>query len=621
MYRKNIGRNICVLGFLLFNVVIISFPLQETGFLESDHPFAEILRGQGLNYKKKSTPIDVPKLTKDSIQDFGTSINIRNRRSSYYVPGWADTRWFFRKNVTIDATKVSDDLNNFPVLIDLYDSDLQQDAQASGNDIFFTNSTAHILDHEVELYERVYNSTHAHLVTWVKANLSSSQDTILSMYYGNPNSIIQENPQGVWDANYVGVWHLSESSGSTKDSTSEGLDGTPQGGVTQGVGGQIANGYDFDGSNDYIDLGTTNSLYGISPYVTVSAWIYPSSATQLDDARVIETPHYTLYNVDTGTDLRFLAETDSTYAYSRTTYVKEEWTYFVGVFNGSETKIYKNGILADSDSLVGSLSTSSGQSYIGGRPTEKWWSGEIDEVRISSTVRSAGWVSTEFNNQDDPVSFYSVGKKECSSNYWAFNTYKYRKQITIDSSKVSADLTNFPVLLDLYDTDLNDPMKVQADGDDLLFTTTSGEKLDYEIELFERDFNDTYAKLVAWVRIPTLSATTDTVIKMYYGNPLIENQENPSRVWNSNYKAVYHLDDEPTGSIYDVLDSTPNKNHGIANDTDTANSLVDTQIGQGLIIDGSYHITADHSPSGPWSAAPTRSVRRPRWPWRDVSYP
>ena len=32
------------------------------------------------------------------------------------------------------------------------------------------------------------------------------------MYYGNPYvDVPSEDPAGVWDANYVGVWHLHES--------------------------------------------------------------------------------------------------------------------------------------------------------------------------------------------------------------------------------------------------------------------------------------------------------------------------------------------------------------------------------------------------------------------------
>ena len=38
---------------------------------------------------------------------------------------------------------------------------------------------------------------------------------------------------------------------------------------------------------------------------------------------------------------------------------------------------------------------------------------------------------------------------------------------------------------------------------------------------------------------------------MYYGNPTIANQENPTGVWDDNYAFVQHLNDDPTGTIYD----------------------------------------------------------------------
>ncbi len=36
----------------------------------------------------------------------------------------------------------------------------------------------------------------------------------------------------------------------------------------------------------------------------------------------------------------------------------------------------------------------------------------LDEVRVSNTVRSAGWIRTEYNNQNAPASFYSVGPEQ-----------------------------------------------------------------------------------------------------------------------------------------------------------------------------------------------------------------
>ena len=55
----------------------------------------------------------------------------------------------------------------------------------------------------------------------------------------------------MWDSSYVGVWHLSESSGNAQDSTYYETDGSPLGGVTQGSTGQISGAYDFDGTSPY----------------------------------------------------------------------------------------------------------------------------------------------------------------------------------------------------------------------------------------------------------------------------------------------------------------------------------------------------------------------------------
>jgi hypothetical protein len=36
----------------------------------------------------------------------------------------------------------------------------------------------------------------------------------------------------------------------------------------------------------------------------------------------------------------------------------------------------------------------------------------LDEVRIATVARSAGWIATERNNQNAPTTFYAVGPEE-----------------------------------------------------------------------------------------------------------------------------------------------------------------------------------------------------------------
>jgi len=120
------------------------------------------------------------------------------------------------------------------------------------------------------------------------------------------------------------------------------------------------------------------------------------------------------------------------------------------------------------------------------------------------------------------------------ANWW--NTdWQYRKQLIINHTKVASDLVDFPVLVNLTDADL--AVKAQIYGDDIVFADSDGQKLDHEIEFY----NGTSGMLIAWVKIPNLSSTTDTTVYMYYGNAEALNQEKSEQVWDSNFMMTQHF--------------------------------------------------------------------------------
>jgi len=175
---------------------------------------------------------------------------------------WWDIDWQYRKEITIDYTKVDGDLNNFPILINITDNDLKDDAQNYGDDIAFTDKNGNQLSHEIELF----NGSSGDLVCWVNVTqLSSSVDTVLYMYYGNSVCVNQENVSGVWDSGYVMVQHLDESPLNDVvghfDSTFYNNDGIAvnfggvSGSTTDAVG--LIDGADeFDGSDDFVKIET-----------------------------------------------------------------------------------------------------------------------------------------------------------------------------------------------------------------------------------------------------------------------------------------------------------------------------------------------------------------------------
>lgn len=155
--------------------------------------------------------------------------------------------------------------------------------------------------------------------------------------------------------------------------------------------------------------------------------------------------------------------------------------------------------------------------------------------------------------------------------------WQYRKQITLNASLVEATLANFTVLINLVDPDLK--KHARADGYDILFTLADGvTKLSHEIEYY----NDTTGKLVAWVKFPNLDNVTDTAIYMYYGNANSFDQQNVTGAWDSNYQAIWHLAEVPTGAYEDIKDSTSNNNNGTTEGSVNAIRAVDAKFGKGL---------------------------------------
>jgi hypothetical protein len=70
--------------------------------------------------------------------------------------------------------------------------------------------------------------------------------------------------------------------------------------------------------------------------------------------------------------------------------------------------------------------------------------------------------------------------------------------------------------------------------------------------------------LIAWVKIPELSSTTDTDIYMYFGDPG-ENNTNDTDVWDSNFVGVWHKNDLTTSTIKDSTSNALNGTKGSTN--------------------------------------------------------
>jgi len=340
-----------------------------------------------------------------------------------------DEGWLYRKQVVVNHSLVVGDLVDFPVLVSVVDSDLVVHAQFDGDDVLFMDGVgvASRLLHEIEFFD----GSSGELVAWVNlTSLSSTVDTILYMYYGNPSCNSQQFPKKVWDNGYCGVWHLAD----LKDSTSNDNDGTNHG--TNPITGKIGDARDFEkSSSEYIDWGDmpepANNEISTG---TFEMWVKPDELNCVPiskfDSRIEPDKSSYFLSLTSDGKIYYRADSGTWYPDHRLiiTVTNEafittgNWQHVAAVVDLSvqNMDLYYNGQEKNSTKTVeGSpplyfydiaLSEQSGR-----HPHENgvnFYEGIIDEIRISKICRSSSWISTEYNNQNDPSSFLSFGLEE-----------------------------------------------------------------------------------------------------------------------------------------------------------------------------------------------------------------
>jgi hypothetical protein len=581
-----------------------------------------------------------------------TEYNNQSNPSSFYRVGSSSCflgGFSCNRKITVPQANVSGstDLSNFPLLIKT-DNDCKLRTVANGGsvqnsngwDIIFTDSGGTTqLAHELVSYDAVTGD----LVVWVKIpTLSATSDTDIYMYYGKSDMTCDpSNPAGVWDSNYKGVWHLDETSGTHFDSTTNDNDGTAQGGVNQNATGKIGGADDFDGSNDYVDIGqpANGSLdFMMDSDFCMSAWFKADSATHnMTIVGQRRQSSIALGTFESSADKIYFRIDDSAYHYSDNGITIGDWyqvalcyDYVSGTTGNSY--MYVNGVAQSTNPTNTYDAIDSGvpdQWQIGDErrwcPTcgsvgpDELFDGIIDEVRMSNTVRSAGWFTTSYENQRDPSSFYQMSNDTCGGQF-GFN-FTYCKKVTVDYTQVSGstDLSDFPLLVNITSNDLKSVAnggRVESDqGDDIIFRTSGCAKLEHEIESYDA----TTGTLVAWVKITTLSASADTEVYMYYGDSSVEcPTENPTAVWDSSYVGVFHLKEDPAGTAPQMRDSTGNGYHASNAGGLISSDQISGKIGGALEFDNasddyvtvpqSLNITGNAVTAEAWVYSPDWSV-------------
>lgn len=166
----------------------------------------------------------------------------------------------------------------------------------------------------------------------------------------------------------------------------------------------------------------------------------------------------------------------------------------------------------------------------------------------------------------------------------AQSSYNYERPITIRHTQIpNTNQTNLPVLISgtysYLATTNNGGNVTNSNGYDIIFTLDAAGT---NILPFEQEsYSASTGAVNYWVKVPTLSHTTDTIIYLFYGNSSItSDQSNRAGTWDSNYVGVWHL---PNGTTLSAIDSTSNGHNG----TISGATATSGEIGGGADFSGS----------------------------------
>lgn len=359
----------------------------------------------------------------------------------------------YRRKITISNTNVDAILSNFPILIkisassgtgstDITDIFTELTGDANRKKIAITTS-----DGTTQCYVEIERFGFANSLAWfwVKVpSVAAASVTELYIYYdvaqsdnttyvGDTTDAVTHN---VWDANFVSVWHLHNATTSTvKDSTLNGHDGTKYAvGNPNEVAGKIGKCQEFVG-NDEADSDITvtdHSDFDLQSDFTLESILYCDAFGDAGDndnyvCRILnkdDNPGGRSWNycirgeadgANVGKQMFFYDVPNNTRVLATNPISITTWTATAISFNNTTSlySFYEDGIVNGSATLnITPLNNGGNVTIGGGEAPSIWvhdWDGKLDELRVSSTVRSAAWIkATYYSNWDELVLYGAV---------------------------------------------------------------------------------------------------------------------------------------------------------------------------------------------------------------------
>jgi biopolymer transport protein ExbB len=278
---------------------------------------------------------------------------------------WWKDEWTTRKKITLISP--SGEVTDAPVLIRLHSGNLDfLSANDDGSDLRLVAADDKT---ELKFHVEKWDGANQLALVWVKVPKLSAQ-TEMFLYYGNESATSAADPKGTYDASSA-IYHFAEREGNPQDSGPNSLHAQSS---AQHVPASFANGgAGFNGSQG-ITLPAMDARNGYS----FAVWVKPSSL----DGVLFQSDGMTA-SLEAGI---LKVKSGRASVVSGTPLKAGQWQH-LGFTISDALRIYINGKPAG-EALGAVLPTGSVTLSLG-------FTGEMDEVQVSSLVRSPDWLAAQ----------------------------------------------------------------------------------------------------------------------------------------------------------------------------------------------------------------------------------
>lgn len=216
----------------------------------------------------------------------------------------------------------------------------------------------------------------------------------------------------------VGSWSFEEGAGTvTADASGNGNHGTLMNSPTVTIG-KVGQAMNFNESNTYITVPDHVSLQ-LTTKLSFSTWVYfTGNQANIDTVFMKNNSNSQYYGMYLSGNRAWLYTPTGGIATTPASIPSSTWTHIAMTLDSTlpntNVKMYVNGVLNGTANHTTAIGSTVGQSLTIGRDSVngRYFGGRIDELRLQNQILTADWITTEYNNQNSPPTFYSLSAEE-----------------------------------------------------------------------------------------------------------------------------------------------------------------------------------------------------------------